>query len=108
MGAERVAVNSNEMSAWFNHLSSIVDGIPREFVFKSDETGCWDHTDSRKVPAIALIDYPYPWIPVPYNAHSKRSTFIVCIAVDGFRMTPFAIVPHFTTEKEFRYYRCDE
>jgi hypothetical protein len=39
MEAERVAVNPDEISAWFERLSSMVDGVPREFLFNMDETG---------------------------------------------------------------------
>jgi hypothetical protein len=49
METERVSVNPDEISVWFKRVSSIVDGIPREFVFNTDETGCLDHTDSREV-----------------------------------------------------------
>jgi hypothetical protein len=43
MEAERVAMNPDEISAWFERLSSMVDGVPREFLFNMDETGCFDH-----------------------------------------------------------------
>jgi hypothetical protein len=108
MEAERVAVNPDEISAWFDRLRSIVDGIPREFVFNMDETGCSDSTDSREVRVIAPIGYPQPWIAVPFDRHSKRSTFVACIAADGYRMKPFVIVPRVTAEKELKYYGYDE
>jgi hypothetical protein len=108
MEAKRVAVNPDKISAWFDRLSSIIDGIPRESVFNMDETGYSDHTDSREVRIIAPIDYPDPSIPIPYDRRSKRSTFVACIAADGFRMKPFAIVPRFTGEKELGDYGCDE
>jgi hypothetical protein len=99
MEAERVAGNPDETFAWFNRLSFVVDGIPREFVFNMDEIGCSDHTDSREVRVIAPIDYPDPWVPVPSDRHSNHSTFVACIAADGFQMKPFAIVPRFTPSK---------
>jgi hypothetical protein len=108
MEAERVAVNPDEISAWFDRLRTIVDGIPRGFVFNMDETGCSDYTDSREVRVIAPIGDPEPWIAVPSDRHSKRSTFVACIAADGFRMKPFVIVPRVTAEKELRYYGYDE
>jgi hypothetical protein len=93
MERRRVAVNPDEISAWFNRISSIVDGIPSEFVFNVDETRCSDHIDSREVRVIASIDYLDPSVLVPYDRHSKRSTFVACITADGFRMKPFPIVP---------------
>jgi hypothetical protein len=98
--AERVAVNPDEISAWCNRLSSIVDSIPHEFVFNMDETECSNHSNSWEIRVMAPIDYPDPWIPVPYDRYSKRSTFVACIAADGFRTKPFAIVPRFTAEKK--------
>jgi hypothetical protein len=105
--AERVTRNREEISAWFNRFSSIVDDISREFVFNMDETECSDHIDSREVRVIAPIDYPDPSVPVPHDRHSKHSTFIACIAADGCRMKPFAIVLRFMAEKELRYYGDD-
>jgi hypothetical protein len=108
MEVERVAVNPTEISAWFSLLSSIVDGIPLEFVFNMDAAECSDHTDSQEVRVIAPIDYPDPSVPIPYDRHSKRSTLVACIAEDGFRMMAFAMVPRFTAEKELRYFGYDE
>jgi hypothetical protein len=108
MEAERIAVYPHDASAWCNHLSSIVKAIPREFIFNTDEIGYSDHTDSREVRVIAPTDYPDPSVPLPYDRHSKRSTFVACITADGIRMKPFAIVPRFTAEKELQYYGYDE
>jgi hypothetical protein len=73
-----------------------------------DEAGYSDHTDSREVRVIALIDDPDPSIPVPHDRHSKRSTFVACLSADRLQVKRFAIVPRFTTEKELRYYGYDE
>jgi hypothetical protein len=108
MEAERVAVNPDEIFAWSHRLRSIVDGIPREFVFNTDETGCSDHIDSREVRLIAPINDPDPSVLVPYDRRSKRSTFVARIAADGFLMKSFAIVPCFTAEKELKYYGYNE
>jgi hypothetical protein len=108
MEAERVAVSPDEISARFNRLSSIVDRIPREFIFNMDETGCSDRTNSWEVQGIAPIRYPDPPVPVTYDRHSKRSPFVAYSAADAFPMKPFAIVPRFTAEKEPRYYGYDE
>jgi hypothetical protein len=69
-----------------------------------DETRCSGHTDSREVGVIALLDSPDPSVPIPYDRHSKRSAFVASIAADRFRMRPFAIVRHYTAEKELKYY----
>jgi hypothetical protein len=73
MEVERVAVSPDQISEWFDRLSSIVDGIPREFVFNMDETGCSDSTDSREVRVIAPIGYPEPWIAVPSRGTQNTS-----------------------------------
>jgi hypothetical protein len=78
----------------------MVDGVPCEFLFNVDETGDSDHSDSREVRVIVSIDFGELSLPVPFDRHSKRSTFVACIAADGFRMKPFAIVDHVTAEKE--------
>jgi hypothetical protein len=67
MEAERVAVNPDEISARFERLSSIVDGVPCELLFNTDETGCSDHSDSGEVRVIVAIDFGDPWIPVPFD-----------------------------------------
>jgi hypothetical protein len=72
-----------------------------------DETGCSDHSDSRQVHVIVPIDCQELWIPVPWDRHSKRSTFVACIAATGFRMKPFAIVDRATAERELKYYGYD-
>jgi hypothetical protein len=102
MEAEPVVVSADQISEWFDRLSSIVDGIPREFVFNMDETGCSDYTDSREVRVIAPIAYSEPWIAVPSDRHSKRSAFVACIAPDGFRMKPFVMVPRFRAARELK------
>jgi hypothetical protein len=75
--------------------------------FNMDETGCSDHSDSREVRVIVPIEFGEPSVLVPFDRHSKRSTFVACIAADGFRMEPFAIVNCVTAEKELQYYGCD-
>jgi hypothetical protein len=107
MEAERVAVNPDEISAWFERLSSMVHGVLREFLFNMDEAGCSDHSDSRDVRVIVPIDFGEPSVPVPFDRHSKHSTFVAYIAADGFRMKPFAIVDRVTAEKELQYYGYD-
>jgi hypothetical protein len=69
---------------------------------------CSDYTDSREVQVIAPIGYPELWIAVPSDGHSKGSTFVVCIAADGFRMKTFVIVPRVTVEKELKHHGDDE
>jgi hypothetical protein len=100
MEAQRVVVNPDEISSWFERLGSMVDSVPREFFFNTDETGCSDHSDSRDVRAIVPVDFGEPSVPGPFDRHSKRSTFVAYIAADGFRMKPFAIVDRVTAEKE--------
>jgi hypothetical protein len=56
---------------------------------------------------ILPINFGGPSLPVPFDRHSKRSTFMACIAADGFRMKPFAIVDRVTAEKELQYYGYD-
>lgn len=108
MERERVAVDPAEIEAWFRNLAAEVAGVPRDFVFNVDESGCSDHTDSHEVRVIAPVDYPNPSVPVPYDRHSKRSTLVACIAADGFRMKPFVIVHRATVERELKYYGYDE
>jgi hypothetical protein len=69
---------------------------------------CSDHADSREVRVIAPIDYPDPSVPVPYDRHSKLSTFAASSVADGFRMKPFTIVPRFTARKDLKYYGYEE
>jgi hypothetical protein len=107
MEAERAAADPDEIHAWFESLNSMVDGVPREFFFNMDETGCSDHSNGRDVRVIVPIDYREPSVPVPFGWHSKRSTLVVYIAADGFRMKPFAIVHRVTAEKELQYYGYD-
>jgi hypothetical protein len=103
MEAKRVAASPDEISERFDRLSSIVDGIPREFVLNMDQTGCSDLTDSREVQVIAPIAYPEPWISVASERHSKRCTLIARIADDGFGMKPFELFPRVTAQKELKY-----
>jgi hypothetical protein len=107
MEVKRVAVDPDEISAWLEGFKYIVDSFPREFLFNMDEIGCSDHSDSREVRVIVPIDYGEPSVIAAFDRHSKRSTFMACIAADGFRMKPFAIVDCVTAEKELQYYDYD-
>jgi hypothetical protein len=107
MKAERVAVYPDEIPAWLERLNSMVDGVPREFLSKMDEIGCSDPSDSREVRVIVLIDHREPLVPVPFDRHSKRFTFVACSAADGFRMKPFAFLDRVAAEKELQYYGYD-
>jgi hypothetical protein len=92
MEAERAAVNPDEIYESFDRLSSVIEGIPREFVFNVDETECSDHSDSRDIRVIVPMDYSEPWVPVAYDRPSKRSIFVASIAADRFSVKSFAIV----------------
>jgi hypothetical protein len=106
MEVKRVARELDEISARLKYFSSIVDGIPREFIFNIDETGCSDHSHRREV--IELVNYPDPSVSVPSDRHSNCSTLVEYTPANGFRMMPFAIVPGFTSENEPRYCGYDE
>jgi hypothetical protein len=100
--SERVAVAPEQIEAWFDELEAKVQGIPREFVFNVDETGCSEQSDSREVRAFVPMSYTSASVPVPVDRHSRRSTFLACIAADGFRAKPFIIVSRATAEAELR------
>jgi hypothetical protein len=105
METQRAVVTPDEIREWFDRLSSVVDGIPRQFVFNMDEAGCSDHSDSREVGVIAPIEYPKPWVPIPYERHSAFFTFVACIAADGFRIKPSATVHRAIAERELKSHR---
>jgi hypothetical protein len=107
MEADRNAVDPDEISAWFERLNFMVYAVPHEFFFNMDETGCSGYSDGREVRAIVPIDFGEPSIPVPFDRHSKCSTIMAYIAVDGFRMKPFAILDRITAEKELQYHGYD-
>jgi hypothetical protein len=100
--SERVAVSPGQIETWFDELELKIQGIPREFVFKRDETGCSEHPDRREVRALGPMCYARASLPVPMDRHSKRSTLTACIAADGFRAKPFIIVSRAATEAELR------
>jgi hypothetical protein len=102
--AERVSVDPTAIDQWYAELERRVTGIPRQFVFNVDETGCSDRSDSRETRVVVPADYPEPTVPVPVDRHTKRSTLTACIAADGFRMKPFVIVDRSTVEMEIQYY----
>jgi hypothetical protein len=105
--SERVAVQPEHIEAWFERLEQSVAGVPREFVFNVDETGCSEYSDSREVKVLVPIDYARPSVPVPVDRHTKRSTLTACIAADGFRAKPFMIVSRATLENEVAMYGYD-
>jgi hypothetical protein len=73
MEAGRVAVDPDAVSAWFERLNSMVDGVPRKFLFNMDETGCSYHHDSLEVRVIVPIDDAEPPVPVPFDRYSTCS-----------------------------------
>jgi hypothetical protein len=84
--------------SWDNIIGAELMGISRRFVFNIDQTGCPEYIDSQKATNVFPIDYPNPSVPVPANCHTKRSTFIMCIAADGYRRRPSVIVDRATVE----------
>ena len=46
MESQRVEVDSERITAWYDQLSSLINQVPAEFIFNVDETGCSDYTDA--------------------------------------------------------------
>jgi hypothetical protein len=89
MEAKRVAVNPEEIEAWFEQLATEIGGVPWGFILHVDEIGCSDHTDSHKASVIVPVEYTDSCVAIPYQRHSKRSILVACLAADGSRKNAF-------------------
>jgi hypothetical protein len=107
MESERVAVDPAVLDEWFRDLAQRVEGVPRQFIFNVDETGCSDYADRREITVLVPACSTAKSVPVPVDRHAKRSTLTACIGADGFRMRPFVIVSRVTAEKDLAYYGYD-
>jgi hypothetical protein len=107
MEAERVAVDPAVLTEWYKEQARRVEGVPRQFVFNVDETGCCDYADRREFRVLVPAACDALSIPVPVNRHSKRSRLTAWIAADGNRMRPFVIVERVTAERELADYGYD-
>jgi hypothetical protein len=103
--AERVAVDRATPAEWYADLGRRIAGRPREFGFNVDETGCSDFGDKRETTVLVPSTYETRSVRIPVDRHAKRSTLTACIAADGYRARPFAIVERHTTEMELSSYR---
>jgi hypothetical protein len=100
---ERVQLDPAVIANWYADLARRIAGVPRQFIFNVDETGCNEFADKRETRVLVPITHPKGNIAIPVDRHSKRSTLTACIAADGFRMRPFVIVDRLTAEKQLQY-----
>jgi hypothetical protein len=102
--AERVAVDCATLAEWNADLGRRIAGVPRQFVFNVDETGCSNFSDKRETTVLVPSTYEARSVRIPVDRHAKRSTLTTCIAADGDRARPFDIVEHHTAKMELSYY----
>jgi hypothetical protein len=88
---------------WFRNLAQRVEGVPPQFIFNMDETGCSDYADRREITVLVPACFTAKSVPVPVDGNAKRSTLTACIGADGFRMRPFVIVSRVNAEKDLAY-----
>jgi hypothetical protein len=101
---ERVDVDPAVVDKWYDDLVEEIDGIPRQFIFNVDETGCCEYADRREICVVVPASYAHASIDVAVDRHTKRSTLTACIAADGYRAKPFIILHRSTIERELHLY----
>jgi hypothetical protein len=104
MEAQRVAVNPDDIAEWFTILEEKVRGIPADWIFNLDETGCAEFQDTHEMRVVVPVEYEGDTIPVPVDRHSKRSTLVGCISAGGYRMKPCILLERATVESELHLY----
>jgi hypothetical protein len=102
--AERVSVDGATLAEWYADLGRRIAGVPRQFVFNVDETGCGDFGDKRKTTVLVPSTYEARSVRIPVDRHGKRSTLTACIPADGYRARTFVIAERVTAEMELSYY----
>jgi hypothetical protein len=102
--AERIAVDRTALAEWYADLGRRISGMPCEFLFNVNETGCSDFGDRRETTVLVPSIYKACSVRIPVEGHAKRSTLMACIAADGDRARPFVIVERVTAEIELSGY----
>ena len=104
MEQSRINVSPEEIDGWYDYLNFSIEGIPGEFIFNIDETGCQEWNDAARVKVMVPRTYEGNTIPVPKNKNMKRSTLVAAIAADGSTLTPMVIISRSTIENEIQKY----
>jgi hypothetical protein len=69
--AERVETSDSEIKQWYQELSALIKGIPVEFIFNVDETGCSEFVDACELMVLVPDSYISETIDIPVDRHSK-------------------------------------
>jgi hypothetical protein len=100
--AERVALDSEVMNAWYADMGLKIQVVPPELILKVDETGCSERGDRQEVKVIVPVEHPDPSLNLLFDRHAKLSALTACIAGDGIGLRPFMIVHRLTAELELK------
>jgi hypothetical protein len=108
MERDRVHCDQDAITAYYDELEGVIDGIPAEFVYNIDESGCseWDDKPAEMI-VLVPADLQDDRIYVPIDRHSKRSTMVGCISGDGGTMKSMVIVDRATMEDDLQLFGYD-
>jgi hypothetical protein len=57
MEEERIQVDNKEILLFCRRLATAIDGVPRQFVFNTNETGWMDYSEGGEITVIVPVSY---------------------------------------------------
>jgi hypothetical protein len=108
MDRARVQCHQNAIAEFWDELEAVIEGIPAEFVYNVDVSGC-SHWADKPAEMIVLVpaDYAKDRVFVPIDWYSKRSMMVTGIVGDGSAMKSMIIVDRATTGDELQLFGYD-
>jgi hypothetical protein len=98
--AARVHADSEEIEAYLNDMTQLIEDCPAAMIVNLDETGHCDWVDARREKVVVPEGFPADEIQVPVERASKRSSLLGAITADGGYLKPLVIVERDTLETE--------
>ena len=97
-GSTRVEVKVEDLLTFYNvTLPNAIEGINPALVFNMDEMGAERYADAKHVHVFVPGDFEYiEGMPIGVPRSSRRVTLMVCIVLDGSRLTPAVVIKNVT------------
>jgi hypothetical protein len=78
MERARVAADSAAIKACYAKIAELIDGVLRESVLNTDETGFADYVDARDEGLIVPATNPHATTPIPLDRHNEAINSDCC------------------------------
>jgi hypothetical protein len=82
MESSRVHVDGAAVSAFYDELEAVLEGVPATFISNVDDTRCSKWVDASEITVLVPDKYTGSLINIPVDRNSRRSTLVGAIAAD--------------------------